>query len=139
MVVLADDKKYSRLFLRWLGKNPDVRYMCSTYLNNADLFTFQIYGLEETDSKIFEHVKSNAGLVIRTTKENYPKLFSRIKFYCNNICHIPILIVVENIKDNKDFDTIELISKSNVKYHNAYIREERSYWTNDNPNKYDNL
>lgn len=140
MVVLADDKRYSRLFLKWLGENPFARYMCSTHLNNADLFTFQIYGLEETDSKIFAHIKSNAGLVIITTKDNYPKLISIIKFYCDNISHIPILIVIENIVNNNDFNTIELINKSNVKYHNAYLREENMHWKdNKNPNSYDNL
>lgn len=75
-------------------------YLCTCHIPTK-MFTFQIYGLEESDEKIFSHVKTNAGVVIIVTMENYSKLFERIKFYTLNISHIPILIVVEGMKKFK--------------------------------------
>ena len=112
VIVLADNKNYSRDFLKCLGMTTGSPWLCTKHIPTK-LFTFQIYGLEETDEKIFTHIKTNAGLVIITTKENYSKLFERIKFYVENISHIPILIVIENLKN---IEQIEKISKGNVRY-----------------------
>ena len=112
IIVLADNKNYSRDFLKCLGMTTGSPYLCTRHIPTK-IFTFQIYGLEESDKKIFSHVKTNAGLVIITTNENYSKLYERINFYTSNISHIPILIVVEDIKD---LTQIEKISKANVRY-----------------------
>ena len=112
IIVLADNKNYSRDFLKCLGMTTGSPYLCTVHIPTK-MFTFQIYGLEESDEKIFSHVKTNAGLVIITSKENYSKLYERINFYTLNISHIPILIVIEDVKD---LTQIEKISKANVKY-----------------------
>ena len=70
-------------------------YLCTAHIPTK-LFTYQIYGLEETDKKIFSHVKSNAGLIIIISYQNYNKMKKMIEFYTTNVKHIPILIVIEN-------------------------------------------
>lgn len=112
VIVLADNKNYSRDFLKCLGMTSGSPYLCTRHIPTK-MFTFQIYGLEESDEKIFSHVKTNAGLVIIVTKDNYSKLCDRINFYISNISHIPILIVIEGIKD---LNQIDKISKANVRY-----------------------
>lgn len=116
VIVLADEKNYSRDFLNCLGMSSGSPYLCTRHIPTK-MFTFQIYGLEEPDDKIFNHVKNNAGLLIIVKKQNYSKLMDRINFYTLNISHIPILIVIEeheifNGLENK----IEQIDKSNVRY-----------------------
>lgn len=59
-------------------------YLCTQHIPTK-MFTFQIYGLEESYEKIFTHVKTNAGLIIITKYEAYSKLLKQIDFYCNNI------------------------------------------------------
>lgn len=97
VVVLADDKNYNRKFLQYIGmsNDPPSPFLCTAHIPTK-LFTYQIYGLEETDKKIFYHVKSNAGLIIIISYQNYNKMKKMIEFYTQNIQHIPILIVIEN-------------------------------------------
>ncbi len=117
VIVLADNKNYSRDFLKCLGMTTGSPWLCTTHIPTK-MFTFQIYGLEESDEKIFTHVKDNAGLIIIITYEEYTKLFDRINFYCEKISHIPILIVLEN-SPKADSDKIILgnkVNKSNVRY-----------------------
>ena len=122
VIVLADNKNYSREFLKCLGMSTGSPYLCTRHIPTK-MFTFQIYGLEETDEKIFNHVKTNAGLIIIVTLESYGKLIDGIFIYCEKISHIPILIVIENCpeinNDGKKSDEINLlnkINKSNVRY-----------------------
>jgi hypothetical protein len=112
VIVLADNKNYSRDFLKCLGMSSGSPFLCILHIHTK-MFTFQIYGLDEEDSKIFSHVKTNAGLVIIVTKDNYFKLFERIKLYVSNISHIPILIVIENLSN---LEQVDKISKANVRY-----------------------
>lgn len=139
VIVLADNKDYSREFLKCLWLSTCSPYLCTTHISTK-IFTFQIYGLEESDEKIFNHVKINAGLVIITTYERYSKLNEQILKYCDKISHIPILIVLENCgeiktissryyydKNTNNSDKINLplqlpykINKSNVKYEFLY-------------------
>jgi hypothetical protein len=112
VIVLADNKNYSRDFLSKLGMTSGSPYLCTIHVPTK-MFTYQTYGLEESDTKIFNHVTSNAGLVIIVQKENYLRLYDRIKFYTENISHIPILIVIENIDTNeldRTFKTYKIIS-----------------------------
>ena len=112
VIVLADNKNYSRDFLKCLGMSSGSPYLCTRHIPTK-MFTFQIYGLEEPDEKILSHVKTNAGLVIIVSMDNYSKLINRINLYTSNISHIPILIVIEGIKD---LNQINQISKTNVRY-----------------------
>ena len=135
VIVLADNKNYSRDFLKSLGMTIGLPYLCTIHIPTK-MFTFQIYGLEESDEKIFSHVKTNAGLVIITTAENYSKLFERIKFYTSNISHIPILIVIEGMIKPEQIEKISKISKANVRYEfekpekiSKFIRYESGYQT----------
>lgn len=123
VIVLADDKNYSRKFLTCLGMTSGSPFLCTAHIPTK-MFTFQIYGLEESDEKIFSHVKENAGLVIITTNNNYNKLLERIKFYTMNISHIPILIVIEDIKN---LDHINKTSKQNVRYEFNFEQHISSY------------
>ena len=120
VIVLADNKNYNRNFLHCLGMSQSSPYLCTIHVPTK-MFTFQTYGLEETDIKILNHIKENSGLVIITNIKNYPNILSRIKFYAENINFIPILVVLEYYNDNKQILDItklnlELISKSNLKY-----------------------
>ncbi len=92
--MLADNKNYSREFLKCLGMSVGSPFLCTVHIPTK-MFTFQIYGIEESDEKIFNHVKTNAGLIIITSFQEYEKLLKPISFYCENISHIPILIVLE--------------------------------------------
>lgn len=129
VIVLADNKNYSRDFLKRLGMSIGSPFLCTLHIPTK-MFTFQMYGIEESDEKIFSHVKTNAGLVIIVSKDNYLKLYERIEFYTNNITHIPILILIEGISD---LNQINKISKINVRYeldlqtksfNNTYTDEE---------------
>ncbi len=131
VIVLADNKNYSREFLKCLGMSTGSPWLCTAHVPTK-MFTFQIYGLEESDEKIFTHVKDNAGLIIITTYEEYSKLFDRINFYCEKISHIPILIVLENCSksNTNEVNLVNKVNKSNVKYellnekfhHTSYIQ-----------------
>jgi hypothetical protein len=131
IIVLADNKNYSREFLKCLGMSTGSPFLCTTHIPTK-MFTFQIYGLEETDEKIFTHVKTNAGLIIITKYEEYNRLIKQIEFYCMNISHIPILIVLENCSksDTNELNSVNRVIKSNVKYellnqkfhHTSYIQ-----------------
>lgn len=124
VIVLADNKNYSREFLKCIGMTSGSPFLCTRHIPTK-MFTYQIYGLEESDEKIFTHVYNNAGLIIITSYYNYNKMLNRIKTYCNKISHIPILIVLEKCPNYSKFDkpnnliksinSIELI-KSNVKF-----------------------
>lgn len=114
VIVLADNKNYSREFLKCLGMTVGSPFLCTLHVPTK-MFTFQIYGLEESDEKIFNHVKTNAGLIIITKYEEYNMLLKQIEFYCINISHIPILIVLENCSKTKT-NTTDFIIKPNVKY-----------------------
>ena len=125
VIVLADNKNYDREFLKCIGVTTGSPYLCTIHVPTR-FYTYQIYGLEEPDEKIFNHVNANAGLIIITTPNTYPKLFSRIKLFADKISHIPILIVIE-IKGTREYDEQNkpklsdlgigsIISKSNVKY-----------------------
>lgn len=128
VIVLADNKNYSREFLKCLGMTVGSPFLCTLHVPTK-MFTFQIYGLEESDEKIFNHVKTNAGLIIITKYEEYNMLLKQIEFYCINISHIPILIVLENCSKTKT-NTTDFIIKPNVKYelleknfnHSGYIQ-----------------
>lgn len=116
VIVLADEKNYSRDFLNCLGMTSGSPYLCTIHIPTK-MFTFQIYGLEEPDNKIFNHVKNNAGLLIILKKQNYFKLQEKINFYVSNISHIPILIVIEDYENNNKFENkFEHLIKSNVRY-----------------------
>lgn len=126
VIVLADNKNYNRQYLSSLGMSVGSPYLCTLHIPTR-LFTFQIYGLEETDEKIFNHANNNAGLIIITTLSNYPKLYERINFYAEKINTIPILIVMEYNADIMNLTSgqisqiekekhIQRINASNVKY-----------------------
>lgn len=117
VVVLADNKNYSREFLKCLGMSTGSPWLCTRHIPTK-MFTFQIYGLEESDEKIFNHVKTNAGLIIITKYEEYQRLSKQIEFYCMNISHIPILIILENCPklDINELDLANKVNKSNVRY-----------------------
>jgi hypothetical protein len=136
VIVLADNKNYSREFLKCLGMSVGSPFLCTKHIPTK-MFTFQIYGIEESDEKIFNHVKTNAGLIIITSLEEYEKLLKPINFYCENISHIPILIVLENCIGNQNSEPIlkNKINKSNVKYefldkkfnHSSYLQGSLNY------------
>lgn len=113
IIVLADEKNYSREFLKCIGMSSGSPYLCTRHIPTK-LFTFQIYGLEETDEKIFNHIKINAGLIIITSIVKYSKLLNIICMYCDKITHIPILIVLENC--SKNLNLTYMVDKPNVKY-----------------------
>jgi len=125
VIVLADEKNYSRDFLNYLGMSSGSPYLCTIHIPTK-MFTFQIYGLEEPDNKIFNHVMDNAGLLIIVKKHNYLKLVDRINFYTTNISQIPILIVIEDYENNfkSNYDINEII-KPNVKY--EYVNNKTSF------------
>lgn len=128
VIVLADNKNYSREFLKCLGMSTGSSWLCTSHIPTK-IFTFQIYGLEESDEKIFNHVKTNAGLIIITKYEEYERILKQIEFYCMNISHIPILIVLENCpKTNiNELNLVKHIIKSNVKYE---LLNDKFYYTN---------
>lgn len=113
IIVLADNKNYNRKFLQIIGMSSGHPYLCSIHIPTK-LYTFQQYGLEETDEKIYNHVLSNAGLIIICHINNYSNLFDRISSYTNSIDSIPILIVIEYTDSNNL--NINMINKPNVRY-----------------------
>jgi hypothetical protein len=131
VIVLADNKNYSREFLQCLGMSSGSPYLCTKHIPTK-MFTFQIYGLEESDEKIFTHVKTNAGLIIITTHDIYVKLLDQIYLYCKKITWIPILIVLENclLSVSDEINLEHKVNLSNVKYeflsykfnHTEYLR-----------------
>lgn len=129
VVVLADEKNYSREFLKCIGMSSGSPYLCTIHVPTK-LFTYQIYGLEEMDKKIFEHVKSNSGLIIITSYQKYDKMIKVINLYCENISHLPILIVLENCPSTKTnkLNLKNLISKENVKYEYLDNKFDYSYY-----------
>lgn len=127
VIVLADNKNYNREFLNSIGMSIGSPFLCTVHIPTR-LFTFQIYGLEETDSKIQNHIGENAGLIVITTLTNYLKLANRIETLILNNKTIPILIVLEYCSDSIEltFQQINKIEQElqidntknpNVKYH----------------------
>ena len=94
VTVLIENEKYRSEFLKDLGEDPNLKYLCRAVTRRTS-YDFQVFGLLTVNDKLTNYIKTNGIVILFTSVSNY--VLDRINKIVHDNSQMPILFVHEKL------------------------------------------